>query len=336
MKIEEEVKLDFKDVLIKPRASNLSSRSEVSLFRDFKFSRSKKNWSGIPIVASNMDGVGTISMAKELSFEGILTCLTKDHTVDQFSNIYETAGISVSTGISDADFERLTQILEDYPHIPFVCIDVANGYMEALTDYIRKVALNFPRVTIIAGNVVCPQRTLDLIHAGADIVKVGIGSGAVCTTRIQTGIGYPQLSAIIECAEVAHQHNAYIMSDGGCSSPGDVAKAFGAGADFVMLGSMFAGHSEGGQHVDSSGNITFYGMSSDTAMMKHHGGIADYRTSEGRTVNIKQKGPVSETVRNLLGGLRSSCTYVGASNLKSLPKKTTFVRVNRQYNDTFT
>jgi GMP reductase len=184
--------------------------------------------------------------------------------------------------------------------------------------------------------------TQELILRGADIVKVGIGPGSVCTTRIQTGVGYPQLSAIIECADAAHGLGGHIIADGGCVCPGDVAKAFGAGADFVMLGGMLAGHDEGGgtKYEDFSFNpkkifVEFYGMSSDTAMDKHHGGVADYRSSEGRTVRIPYKGRVNDTVLNILGGLRSSCTYVGAPTLKQLSKCTTFVRVNKQFNDVF-
>jgi GMP reductase len=221
-------------------------------------------------------------------------------------------------------------------NLEWICIDIANGYSEHFVDFVRKVRSDYPRMTIVAGNVVTADMTQELILAGADIVKVGIGPGSVCTTRIQTGVGYPQLSAVIECADAAHGLGGHIIADGGCICPGDVAKAFGAGADFVMLGGMLAGHDEGGGMVDvKSGTVQFYGMSSDTAMNKHSGGVADYRSSEGRTVEIPYKGPVQKTIKDILGGLRSTCTYVGAPTLKQLSKCTTFVRCTQQFNGVF-
>ncbi len=337
MRIEDEIKLDFKDVLIRPKRSTLSSRKEVDLVRSYKFKHSGTQWTGVPIMASNMDGVGTIDMAKALYKHQLFTCLVKNY--DE-ADLFDLAGkfggkyFAVSTGTSDKDFLKLRQIINSYPEIHFICIDVANGYSEHFGEFVSKVRTTYPHATIIAGNVVTADMTQELILRGADIVKVGIGPGSVCTTRIQTGVGYPQLSAIIECADAAHGLNAHIIADGGCTCPGDVAKAFGAGADFVMLGGMLAGHDEGGGEI-KDGKVTFYGMSSDTAMNKHHGGVANYRSSEGRTVEVKYKGPVENTVLDLLGGLRSACTYVGASTLKQLSKCTTFIRVNRQINDVF-
>jgi len=337
MRIEDEIKLDFKDVLIRPKRSTLSSRKEVDLNRTYKFKHSGTEWTGVPIMASNMDGVGTLEMAHALYRHRMFTCLIKNISIEYFETTLQDIGgnyFAVSTGTSDSDFLKLRQIINVYPEIHFICIDVANGYQERFGDYVQKVRQTFPHCTIIAGNVVTADMTQELILRGADIVKVGIGPGSVCTTRIQTGVGYPQLSAIIECADAAHGLGGHIIADGGCTCPGDVAKAFGAGADFVMLGGMLAGHIEGGGTVED-GKITFYGMSSDTAMEKHHGGVAEYRSSEGRTVTIPFRGPVQETVLNILGGLRSSCTYVGAPTLKQLSKCTTFIRVNRQINDVF-
>jgi GMP reductase len=283
-----------------------------------------------------MDGVGTVAMAETLSQHKLFTCLVKDYTEADLMPLLNIADFfAVSTGTSEADFRRLSMIINAYPEIKFICIDVANGYQERFADYVADVRDAFPDKTIIAGNVVTADMTQELILRGADIVKVGIGPGSVCTTRIQTGVGYPQLSAIIECADAAHGLNAHIIADGGCTCPGDVAKAFGAGADFVMLGGMLAGHEEGGGGRNADGTIEFYGMSSDTAMDKHHGGVAEYRSSEGRTVGIPYKGAVKNTVLDILGGLRSTCTYVGAETLKQLPKCTTFIRVNRQINDVF-
>jgi GMP reductase len=337
MRIEDEVKLDFKDVLIRPKRSTLSSRQEVDLNRTYQFKHSGKVWTGVPIMAANMDGVGTLTMAEELYNHRMFTCLVKSYDESDLGDTVGTIGgnyFAVSTGTSERDFQRLSRIINAYPEIHFICIDVANGYSERFGDYVADVREAFPHCTIIAGNVVTADMTQELILRGADIIKVGIGPGSVCTTRIQTGVGYPQLSAIIECADAAHGLGGHIIADGGCTCPGDVSKAFGAGADFVMLGGMLAGHDEGGGEI-KDGKVTFYGMSSDTAMNKHHGGIAEYRSSEGRTVTVPYKGPVRDTVLDLLGGVRSTCTYVGAPSLKQLSKCTTFIRTNKQYNDIF-
>ncbi len=332
MKIEDGIKLDFSDVLFRPKRSTLSSRKEVNLERTFTFKHSRTVWRGVPIMAANMDGVGTIDMAKSLEEQNLFTCLTKDIIEIPFE--LHSHRYAVSTGTNARDFERLQTLIKMYPYIHFICIDIANGYSEHFGEFVSKVRDKYPTHTIIAGNVVTADMTQELILRGADIIKVGIGPGSVCTTRIKTGVGYPQLSAVAECADAAHGLGAHIISDGGCTCPGDVSKAFGAGADFVMLGGMFAGHDEGGGNVEN-GKVTFYGMSSDTAMNKHHGGIAEYRSSEGRTVEIPYKGPVENTVKDILGGIRSTCTYVGASELKHLSKCTTFIRVNNQFNNVF-
>ena len=337
MRIEDEVKLDFKDVLIRPKRSTLSSRKEVDLNRTYKFKHSGAEWTGVPVMASNMDGVGTLEIAEALHQHQMFTCLVKSYDEGDLSDTVGRIGgnhFAVSTGTNDRDFLKLKLILNSYPEINFICIDVANGYSEHFGDYVAKVRKEFPTHTIIAGNVVTADMTQELILRGADIVKVGIGPGSVCTTRIQTGVGYPQLSAIIECADAAHGLGGHIVADGGCTCPGDVAKAFGAGADFVMLGGMLAGHDEGGGEV-KDGKVTFYGMSSDTAMNKHSGGVASYRSSEGRTVTVPHRGAIENTVLDLLGGLRSTCTYVGAPSLKQLSKCTTFIKVSRQINDVF-
>jgi len=335
MRIEDEIKLDFKDVLIRPKRSTLSSRKEVDLTRTYKFKHSRAEWTGVPVIAANMDGVGTLEMAAALQQHNMFTCTVKSYDEGDFSGIdIDFDNFAVSTGTSSGDFNKLKRIFAVYPELKFICIDVANGYQEIFADYVARVREEFPTKTIIAGNVVTADMTQELILRGADIVKVGIGPGSVCTTRVQTGVGYPQLTAIIECADAAHGLGAHIIGDGGCTCPGDVAKAFGAGADFVMLGGMLAGHDQGGGTVED-GKITFYGMSSDTAMDKHSGGVASYRSSEGRTVTVPYKGTVENTVLDLLGGLRSSCTYVGAPSLKQLSKCTTFIRVNRQINDVF-
>jgi len=342
MRIEEDIKLDYDDVLFRPKRSTLSSRKDVELKRTYKFKYSNHQWSGVPIIAANMDGVGEIEVAKNLAKFEIMTCLTKQHdlkTVKRNSSVKEIhSQLILSTGTSNEDYKRLNEILKECSFFEFICIDIANGYSDHFSKFVSSVREKYPTKTIIAGNVVTADMTQELVMNGADIVKVGIGPGSVCTTRLQTGVGYPQLSAVIECADAAHGLGAHIIADGGCTCPGDVAKAFGGGGDFVMLGGMFAGHEEGGgKKIKKNGSqlIEFYGSSSDTAITKHYGGLSDYRSSEGKKVQLKYRGKIKDTVQNILGGLRSSCTYVGAPSLKQLSKCTTFVRVNQQYNDTF-
>jgi GMP reductase len=289
-----------------------------------------------------MDGVGEIDVAKKLTSHKLMTALTKQHDINQIETIYKKNiffdSIALSCGTSKDSYNRLNSILKKYPKFKFICIDVANGYSENFSNFVSEVRKKYPKKTIIAGNVVTADMTQELVLSGADIVKVGIGPGSVCTTRIQTGVGYPQLSAVMECADAAHGLGAHIIADGGCTCPGDVAKGFGAGADFVMLGGMLAGHKEGGGdiiHENGTKFIEFYGSSSEEANEKHYGGLANYRSSEGKKVKIQMKNSLDSTIRDILGGVRSSCTYVGASSLKQLSKCTTFVRVNNQYNDTF-
>jgi GMP reductase len=344
MFLENDLKLGFADVLIRPKRSNLISRSQVDLERQFTFLHSKRKWSGVPVIAANMDTTGTFEVAESLAVHGMLTAIHKHYGKAEWDAYLQNRNdsiysrIMVSTGTSSGDFEKLSTIMTNHAKLDFICIDVANGYAESFVTFVRKVRAAFPEKTIVAGNVVTGEMVEELLLAGADIIKVGIGPGSVCTTRIKAGVGYPQLSAVIECADAAHGLGGRIISDGGCSCPGDVAKAFGGGADFVMLGGLFAGHDEsGGQIVERAGQQfkLFYGMSSSTAMDKHAGGVAYYRASEGKTVEVPYRGAIDETVRDLLGGVRSACSYVGASCLKELTKRTTFIRVQEQENKVF-
>lgn len=341
MRIEYDLKLGFKDVMIRPKRSTLKSRSEVTLEREFKFLHSSYTWKGIPIMAANMDTVGTFEMAEALSQKQLFTAIHKHYAISEWTQFLKSfpeelfGYLAVSTGTGERDLENLASIFKLSYDLKFICIDVANGYSEHFVDFVKQVRDLYPEKVIVAGNVVTGEMVEELLISGADIVKVGIGPGSVCTTRVKTGVGYPQLSAIIECSDAAHGIGGQIISDGGCSTPGDIAKAFGAGADFVMLGGMLAGHDEsGGALVERNGQSfkTFYGMSSVTAMEKHVGGVADYRASEGKTVEIPYKGPVDHTLQDVLGGLRSTCTYVGAARLKELTKRTTFIRVAEQEN----
>lgn len=344
MRIEADLKLGFKDVMIRPKRSTLRSRAQVSLERSYTFLHGGRTWTGVPIMAANMDTIGTFEMAEALSKQGLLTAVHKHYSPKAWDDFLGTRPgiqdhLAISTGTTERDLETLKTVLERHRQLYFICIDVANGYSQHFVTFVRKIRDRFPRHVIIAGNVVTGEMVEELLLSGADLVKVGIGPGSVCTTRVKTGVGYPQLSAIIECADAAHGLGGHIISDGGCTVPGDIAKAFGGGADFVMLGGMLAGHDEsGGEKTERDGKSykVFYGMSSDTAMRKHAGGIAEYRACEGKTVEVPYRGPVGNTVQDILGGLRSACTYVGAQKLKELSKRTTFIRVQEQHNPVFT
>ena len=344
MRIEADIKLGFKDVMIRPKRSTLKSRSEVSLNRLFKFLHGSPNWVGVPIMAANMDTVGTFEMASILASFRLFTVIHKHYSLEEWSGFIRSCPedqleyVAVSTGTSQRDEEKLASILQLSDKLRFICIDVANGYSEHFVQFVKRMRDKYSGKVIMAGNVVTGEMVEELLLSGADVIKVGIGPGSVCTTRVKTGVGYPQLSAIIECADAAHGLGGQIISDGGCVVPGDIAKAFGGGADFVMMGGMFAGHDESaGELIDNEGQAfkVFYGMSSDTAMQKYAGGVANYRASEGKTVKVKYKGPVEETVKDVLGSIRSTCTYVGARKLKELTKRTTFIRVQEQHNTVF-
>ena len=343
MRIEEDTKLDFKDVLIRPKRSTLGSRSEVDISRDFEFKWSGDSFDGVPLIAANMDGVGTFDMARAFHADGngLSVALHKHYALEDllaFFNEPAADNVWYSIGMVEADQEKLAAFTKQGGKAHKLCIDVANGYSEPFLDFIKRARETVPDATIMAGNVVTGEMVEELILSGVDVVKVGIGPGSVCTTRKMTGVGYPQLSAIIECADAAHGLGGHICGDGGCTVPGDIAKAFGGGADFIMLGGMLSGHDQSEQEiVEEEGEkfMRFYGMSSTTAMTKHKGGVAEYRASEGKTVRVPYRGDVSDTLQDILGGVRSACTYVGARRLKELSKRTTFVRVTQQLNTVF-
>ena len=343
MHIEHEIKLDFRDVLIRPKRSTLTSRSDVDISRQFTFRHAAVPYDGIPLIASNMDTTGTFEMARALDRFHLSTALHKHYTVDEyvafFNGLERKSSAFYSMGITKADEEKFQRVADATGDaVQYVCIDVANGYHENFGTFVTRIRTRHPKLVIMAGNVVTGEMTEELILSGADIVKVGIGPGSVCTTRKMTGVGYPQLSAVIECADAAHGLSGLICADGGCTTPGDVAKAFGGGADFVMMGGMFAGHDEsGGDLVERNGENfkRFYGMSSRAAMERYAGGVARYRAAEGKEVLVPYRGPVEDSVQEILGGVRSACTYVGARRLKELSKRTTFVRVAQQTNEVF-
>lgn len=347
-KIDFEPKLDFEQVLIRPKRSELNSRNDVDLTRTITF-KNGQTWTGVPVIAANMSTTGTFNIYHSLAKHKMITSLHKFYTLDDYLKQMDAGdGLNpdffmVSTGISSADYDKLCNIVDAIPS-KWICIDIANGYIKLFLDFCKKVRARFPNHIIVAGNVATREmvETL-LIEGGVDVVKVGIGPGSVCTTRKKTGVGMPQLSCVLECADAAHGVGKFIVSDGGITCPGDLSKALCAGADFVMMGGAFAGHDEnpGDMIVKTAADGTekkykiFYGMSSEHAMLQFYGKKNDYRSSEGKVVQVPYKGPVENTILDYLGGVRSTCTYIGAKCVKHMPKCTTFVLVSRQLNQVY-
>ena len=316
----------------------MNSRADVNIIRTFQFPHSAQQWVGFPIIGSNMDTVGTLSMARALAPFHSIVALHKHYPVDkliEFFNDDNNANVFYTCGITHADTEKM-EYVKTRAHIPRISIDVANGYIDKFSDAVSQMRDQNRDAVIMAGTIATPEMAEALIVAGADIVRVGIGSGSVCITRDVTGVGYPQLTAVIECADAAHHLKGHVCSDGGCTVSGDIAKAFGAGADFVMLGGMLAGHQEcegdvryedrGGEKIPVS--MEFYGMSSERAMNKYYNGASGYRAPEGIAIEVPYKGPVEHTIRTIIGGIRSMMTYIGATRLCEIPQRTTFVVVH--------
>jgi GMP reductase len=342
MRIENEIKLDFSDVLIRPKRSESPSRKNVDLNRKFTFLNSKATWEGVPILAANMSTTGTMGMFGAFTKYNMNVCLHKYYTINQLVEFFRNNQAFYTLGIKEDDFEKLNCFVKAFGSSPkYICLDVANGYTKFFEEKCKIIREKFKDSVLMAGNICTPEMVQELLlNGGVDIVKVGIGGGSACTTRIVTGVGYPQLSCISECADAAHGLRGHIVADGGCTSSGDIAKAFGAGADFVMLGGLLSGHEEceGDWHYDDNGNkqyLSFYGMSSKEAMDKFNGGQSNYRASEGRSVKVPYKGKVDDTIMEILGGIRSACTYVGTETLKDFSKCCTFIRVNNTHNRIF-
>jgi GMP reductase len=337
MFVDNEVKLDYSDVLLVPKESALTTRAQIDLEVDHFDTKV------IPIIAANMDGVGTFEMAKALGKYKIMTALIKHYSLEElvdFFTLEESAYAIYTMGTSDADYAKFAEfaarVESDSPNPIAVCVDVANGYSHHMENYIGKIRDAFPDIVLMVGSVVTPDRVETLIECGADIVKVGIGSGSVCTTRAITGVGYPQFSAVMECAAAAESAGGSIVADGGITCPGDAVKAFAAGAKYVMIGGLFAGHKEGlTDNLLAGEPVPFYGMASKEAQDKHNGGIADYRASEGKFVIVPYRGTINDTVKTLLGGIRSACTYLGCESIENLHRKAHFVKVSRQLNNIF-
>jgi GMP reductase len=343
MKIDYTPQLDFNNVLIRPKRTIITSRSQVNLVRKIKFAHAKYEWEGVPVIAANMDTTGTFEVYDVLSKHRMITCFNKFYTTKDFKDRMSNAILDpdyfmISTGISESGMNNLYEMV-DVTNAKWICVDVANGYMEQVIQYCKKLRVVFPNNIIVAGNIATREMAEALIINGkVDVVKIGIGPGSACLTRQKTGVGVPQLSAIMDCADAAHGVNGHIIGDGGITCPGDMSKAFGGGADFVMMGGQFAGHDENPgevEEIDGKKFKVFYGMSSEHAMKKHYGQMAKYRSSEGRIIKIPYKGSLTNTVLDYLGGVRSTCAYINANTIKNMPKCTTFILASQQLNTHF-
>ena len=331
---------DFKDVLFKPKTTTLNSRNDVQLETTFTFSNNTK-WTGIPIISANMYTTGTFEVHKELAKYKMLTAMHKFFTIDDYKKYDNEKNIDyeyciVSCGIRNEDYDNVCQILDEIPQLKWICIDIANGYIPNMKLFCTKIRQRYPKHIIIAGNVATGSGVIELSSCGVDIVKVGIGPGSVCTTRKMTGIGVPQLSCIIECKKACEK--TYIIGDGGITCAGDVYKAFGGGADFVMMGGVWSGHDENISNIIEKNNKKykqFYGMSSTYAMKTHYGKKDDYRASEGKVVEVPYKGKIEDTILEYLGGIRSTCTYIGSKSIRDIKNNTTFIVVKNQLNTIF-
>jgi GMP reductase len=343
MRILDDIKLDYQDVLLRPKRSTLVSRKDVLLERTFTFYHSPKKWTGLPIMSANMATSGTFEVARVLSKYKMITTFHKYYSVKDFEKFFKTFNnpdyVCYTLGIRDKDIAQLKmmkrkKLLEKFS---FICLDVPNGYLQGFLEVIKEVRKMCPKHIIIAGNVVTNEITEEIILAGADIVKIGIGPGAACTTRRMTGVGYPQLSAVIECADAAHgianeRGVGRIIADGGQQYPSDIAKAFCGGADFNLCGSLFSGFEQsGGETVIKDGKKfkEYFGSSSNKAMRDFYGKKDIHRASEGRYTLIPHKGDMHDFIQDLMGSLRSTATYIGARQLKEFPKRATFLKVNR-------
>jgi GMP reductase len=326
------IKLDFDDVLIVPQFSDITSRSQVNVVTTIQ-GKWGTSITGVPIIAANMDGVGTFSMHHALKRHEMFTAITKHHTLGDWLAQEDISHAFLTIGMSDDDLDKALDValyMRNKGIKPKIVIDVANGYMNGFYDFVSRVRENIPNAFIMAGTVVTPEAVERVILAGADLARVGIGTGAVCTTRRVAGVGYPQFSALMECVPAAEAVGGGVQSDGGCVFPGDFSKALAVGAKMVMAGSIFAGHDESEQEIHD-GKVIFYGMSSHAAQQKHNQ-VKNYRASEGRIVEIPYKGCVEHTISDVLGGIRSTCAYIGALNISEMSEKATFIQVNNVLN----
>ena len=368
MNILDNTELDFSDVLIKPRRSTIASRKDADIVREYKFKWCPKVIKGTGIMQANMGTIGNFEVSRQMLKDGLFACLHKHHPVDSLIEFYssltddEFDRTFLAIGLKDTGLIKLRVLYDKFQKVPPVRFDVPNGYIPQVKEQVIKIRQEFPDVLLGVGNVVTGDITEDLILSGADIVWVGIGGGSGCLTRKQTGVGRPQLSAVVECADAAHQVGGMICSDGGITCPGDICKAFGAGADFIMIGGLYAGTDEAegeiitktyktneveildegttGEYISPELLTTkkfkrFYGMSSTYAQEKFGKGKPSYRASEGRVTLVPYSGSVKDVNEEFLGGLRSCMTYIGAKRLKDIPKCCTFYRVHNQLNQIY-
>ena len=333
-KVETELLLDFNDVLIKPKVSDITlTRADVNINIPWASTEAT------PIVIANMMSTGTYKIAKIASKEKVLTFLSKEYTIEEHRKHLPSIDqryIAISSGVREKDLIKTLSILEEFPDIPAVNVDIANVYanIQGMWETVSEIRNRFPNIIIIAGNIATPEPIADLVDAGANYIKVGVGSGAACKTRSEVGIGIPQLSAIMDCHHHARSYGVKIISDGGCVTAGDVSKAIAAGAELVMIAGMVSHCEECDNIIDINGDkfVSFYGLGSDKMYSIKKPDQAEYRPNEGRDLMIPVTGSIVEVIKQIKGALRSTCTYVGAPSINALYNKSVFVRVNNTIN----
>ena len=335
-KIDREIKLDFKDVLIKPKPSSTPiTRADVNLNVNYG------HFTGVPLIISEMVSIGTYKIAKALKDQNIITFIHKEYSskehIENLSYFEDTSHIGLSVGIKKNEISKIKSVLKERS-VGFINLHIANAYanLQGIEKTIKSFKDDFPDIPLSAGMVCTPNITKFIAECGADIIRVGLGSGAACKTRSEVGVGFPQLSAVKECKNMADIYKKPIISDGGIVTAGDVAKAIGIGASYVVLGRIVSGSEECDNIVEKYGQkyVNFYGLGSTRQYETHGISEKEYRPNEGRELFIPVKGSVNNIINQIKGGLRSACTYVGTTELSELYNNSSFIRVNNQINET--
>jgi IMP dehydrogenase len=330
----------FDDVLIVPKFSEVNSRSEVDISTNLRELRFK-----LPVISANMDTVTGDAMSRAMLRNGAQACIhrfgTIEETVDLFQRSHATdlhVSPMVSIGVGSIELQRAKALFDEGAHT--YVVDVAHGAQLSVAKQVLALReILGPYVNIVAGNFATGESVkhfLEYVGFAVDAIKVGIGPGSACTTRIKTGVGYPQLSAVLDIARTIEQTGVTVIADGGMKTAGDICKAIAAGADMAMLGGMLAGTEETpGDAFSPSSELQFnpknafkkYRGSASLESYRDQGKEAKHRTAEGESFLVPYKGPVADILQDIEGGLRSSLSYVGASNLKEFQRRAEFVRI---------
>ncbi|MEK6555586.1 MAG: IMP dehydrogenase [Bdellovibrionota bacterium] len=319
--------LTYDDVLCFPQKSDVRSRRDPDLT-----TRLTKNINiKLPFISANMDTVTEHEMAIAMDQQGGVGILHRfmsiSDQVSQVEKIKESGArvIIASIGVNQ-DFKDRAKALVD-SGVNVITIDIAHGHSVSMLETLKWLKDTYPQVEVIAGNIASPQAARDLIEAGADAIKVGIGPGSMCTTRIITGCGVPQLTAVALCAEVTTEMGIPLIADGGIKTSGDVVKALAAGADTVMFGSILSGTLEP-PGPNRHGKKEYRGMASKAAQVSWRGGVPEGMAPEGEMTLVPIKGRVSDVVAEMAGGLRSGMSYINATSVVEIRDKAFFLEMS--------